>query len=120
MKRALLSWSAAIFCSLPAWAGAFTHIVQPGETLASISERFYGKIQNETLLVVANLSRYPQFLELDLSEFAGQEPRELFGYTAFPRITDDHYRLSIGPHSTMWFTIETGADIVWKPLRRTL
>lgn len=33
---------------------AFTHIVQPGDTLASISERFYGKIQNETLLVVAN------------------------------------------------------------------
>jgi hypothetical protein len=35
-------------------AHAFTHIVQPGETLAAISERFYGKIQNETLLVVAN------------------------------------------------------------------
>lgn len=54
MRRALLAWSAAIFCSLPAMANAFAHIVQPGETLASISERFYGKIQNETLLVVAN------------------------------------------------------------------
>ena len=71
---------------------------------------FLREDETETLLVVANLSRYPQFLELDLSEFAGKEPRELFGYTAFPRITDDHYRLSIGPHSTFWFTIETGAD----------
>lgn len=40
--------------SLSGSTAAFTHIVQPGETLASISERFYGKIQNETLLVVAN------------------------------------------------------------------
>lgn len=35
-------------------ANAFPHIVQAGETLASISERFYGKVQNERLLVAAN------------------------------------------------------------------
>lgn len=33
---------------------AFPHIVQQGDTLASLSEKFYGKIQNERLLVVAN------------------------------------------------------------------
>ncbi len=42
-----------ILCwSLP--ATAFEHVVQEGETLASISERYYGKVQNERLLVAAN------------------------------------------------------------------
>lgn len=51
MTRQLL---ALLLLLLPGSAHAFTHIVAPGETLASISERFYGKIQNENLLVVAN------------------------------------------------------------------
>jgi hypothetical protein len=33
---------------------AFTHIVQTGETLASIAEKLYGKIQYEKILVAAN------------------------------------------------------------------
>ena len=35
-------------------ASAFTHIVQRGDTLASIAEKFYGRIQYEKLLVAAN------------------------------------------------------------------
>lgn len=35
-------------------ASAFTHIVQQGETLASIAERTYGRIQYEKILVAAN------------------------------------------------------------------
>ncbi len=35
-------------------ARAFTYIVQPKDTLASLAERFYGKVQNERLLVAAN------------------------------------------------------------------
>lgn len=35
-------------------ARAFTHVVLPGETLASIAERVYGRIQYERILVVAN------------------------------------------------------------------
>lgn len=33
---------------------AFTHVVLPGETLASIAEHVYGRIQYERILVVAN------------------------------------------------------------------
>jgi hypothetical protein len=33
---------------------AFTHVVLPGETLASIAERVYGRIQYERILVIAN------------------------------------------------------------------
>jgi hypothetical protein len=35
-------------------ARAFPHVVQEGETLAQLAERFYGRIQNERVLVVAN------------------------------------------------------------------
>jgi LysM repeat protein len=50
--------SALLFCSLIAitsgQARAFTHVVQRGDTLASIAERVYGTIQHEKLLVTAN------------------------------------------------------------------
>jgi hypothetical protein len=35
-------------------AGAYPHVVQPGETLAQIAERAYGKVEMERLLVAAN------------------------------------------------------------------
>ena len=35
-------------------AGAFTHVVKPGETLAQIAERVYGDVAEERLLVSAN------------------------------------------------------------------
>jgi LysM domain len=50
----LLALGISLLCQLPAAASAFPHIVQEGDTLASLSEKFYGKIQNERLLVVAN------------------------------------------------------------------
>lgn len=36
-------------------AAAFTHVVKADDTLASIAERYYGKIQYERILVAANL-----------------------------------------------------------------
>ncbi len=36
-------------------ASAFPHVVQPGETLASLAERFYGRIQMERVVATANL-----------------------------------------------------------------
>jgi len=38
----------------PAKGGAFSLVVQPGETLASIAERVYGRVQYERILVAAN------------------------------------------------------------------
>ncbi len=43
--------------------------------------------EEERVLVVANLSRFAQCTEIDLSKFAGMVPLELFGKTQFP---DDH------------------------------
>ena len=60
----------------------------------------------ETLLVVANLSRFPQPVELDLSAFKGCTPVELFGRTPFPEIKGPTFFLTLGPHNFYWFSLE--------------
>lgn len=62
--------------------------------------------EQETLLVVANLSRYPQPVQLDLSVFKGRTPVELFGRTPFPGIGALPFLLTLGPHSFYWFSLE--------------
>ena len=60
----------------------------------------------EHILVVANLSRFVQTVELDLSHFKGMTPVEIFGRTEFPPIQDSPYFLSVSPHSFYWFTLK--------------
>jgi maltose alpha-D-glucosyltransferase / alpha-amylase len=62
--------------------------------------------EGQTILVVNNLSRFVQPVELDLSKFAGSVPVELFGETAFPRVGEAPYFLSLGPHTFYWFRLE--------------
>jgi maltose alpha-D-glucosyltransferase/alpha-amylase len=62
--------------------------------------------EDQTILVVNNLSRFVQPVELDLSKFVGYLPVELFGETVFPRITENPYFLSLGPHTFYWFRLE--------------
>jgi maltose alpha-D-glucosyltransferase / alpha-amylase len=64
------------------------------------------RFEDETILVVANLSRFVQPVELDLSEFAGQVPVEMFGRMNFPHISTKPYFLTLSPHGFFWFLIE--------------
>jgi maltose alpha-D-glucosyltransferase/alpha-amylase len=64
----------------------------------------------ERILVVANLSRFAQHVELDLSEFAGTTPMELFGHTEFPAVTDQPYPLTLGPHAFYWLALEPAGE----------
>ena len=63
--------------------------------------------QDEQVLVVANLSRYAQYAELDLARFAGTTPVEVFGSTEFPPIGTTPYVLTLGPHGFFWFALVT-------------
>jgi maltose alpha-D-glucosyltransferase/alpha-amylase len=45
---------------------------------------FLRRYQEQVLLVVVNLSRFSQYVELDLSEFEGRVVRELFGTSSSP------------------------------------
>jgi maltose alpha-D-glucosyltransferase / alpha-amylase len=67
-------------------------------------------LDHQTILVVANLSRFSQFVELDLSEFRGCTPTELFGQTPFPRIGELPYLLTLGPHSFYWFSLQPARE----------
>jgi maltose alpha-D-glucosyltransferase/alpha-amylase len=68
---------------------------------------FLRRHQDETLLVVANLSRFVQQVELDLGEMAGWTPVELFGGTALAAIEAGRpYTLTVGPHNFFWFALE--------------
>jgi maltose alpha-D-glucosyltransferase/alpha-amylase len=64
--------------------------------------RHYG---NETILVVVNLSRFSQYVELDLRRYAGCVPRELFGHIDFPRIGELPYLLTLGAYGFYWFQL---------------
>jgi maltose alpha-D-glucosyltransferase / alpha-amylase len=68
---------------------------------------FTREYDGEQLLIVANLSRFVQGTEIDLSNFKGMVPQELFGRTEFPPITDQPYFMSLGPHAFYWFALHT-------------
>ena len=86
----------------PAFGRGTMHFLHPENRriLAFIREH-----EEETILVVANLSRYAQWTELPLSEYEGRVPVELFGSVEFPRIGTDPYLISLGPHSFLWFRL---------------
>jgi maltose alpha-D-glucosyltransferase/alpha-amylase len=64
------------------------------------------RFQDEIILVVANLSRFTQPVELDLSAFKSMVPIELFGRVKFPAVSDAPYFLTLGPHNFFWFSVE--------------
>jgi len=57
------------------------------------------------VLVVANLSRFAQYVELDLAHYRGHSPLELFGRTEFPMVGELPYLLTLGPHSFYWLEL---------------
>ncbi len=62
--------------------------------------------EDETILVVGNLSRHSQFVELDLGRFAGAHPMEMLGRTEFPTIGGSPYPLSLGPYGYYWLSFD--------------
>ncbi len=58
-----------------------------------------------TILCVTNLSRFAQYVELDLSRYEGRIPVELIGRVHFPRIGELSYLLTLGPHLFLWFEL---------------
>ncbi len=71
---------------------------------------FIRRYKEQKILVVVNFSRYVQYVELDLSEYAGNIPVEIFGNTPFPKITEEYFFLTLTPHSFYWFYLEPEED----------
>ena len=70
---------------------------------------FVRQMDDDRILIVGNLSRFSQYVELDLSAHEGAVPVELFGHTRFPAIGKLPYLLTLGPHAFYWFVLEQSA-----------
>ncbi|WP_153102248.1 maltose alpha-D-glucosyltransferase [Paraburkholderia hayleyella] len=57
------------------------------------------------ILCIANLSRAPQAVELDLAEFAGAVPIEITADSVFPVIGQHAYLMTFAPYGFMWFAL---------------
>jgi maltose alpha-D-glucosyltransferase/alpha-amylase len=66
--------------------------------------------EDTTILCVANLSRTPQAVELELSEFQGRLPIELDGHSVFPPIGQLTYLLTLPPYGFYWFLLSEADD----------
>ena len=67
-------------------------------------EQDYGT--HETVLCVANLSRFAQPVSLDLAAYEGMEPVEMLGYVPFPTVTVSPYQLTLAPYSFLWLELQ--------------
>ncbi|MGH2744440.1 MAG: maltose alpha-D-glucosyltransferase [Thermoleophilaceae bacterium] len=78
------------------------------EPLRPANKRIFAHVrryEREVLLCVHNLARSAQAVELDLSEFEGRHPEEMFGRSRFPRIGELPYLLTLGPRGFYWFRL---------------
>jgi len=89
----------------------FIHVDNP-KVLA-----FTRSYEDETLLIIANLSKYAQPAEVDLKEHRGFVPVEVFSKNNFPPIKENApYFFTLAPHSYQWFVLkqprtETRAEV---------
>ncbi len=75
--------------------------------------REYG---DDLVLCVNNFARFAQPTELDLREFAGRHPVELFGGVRFPAIGELPYLLTLGGHGFYWFRLSRVASRIGRRL----
>jgi len=75
------------------------------ELPASEAPRGAGR-EDDLVLCVMNLSRFPQPTELDLRAYQAIEPVELIGGVHFPKIGELPYLLTLGGHGFYWFKLQ--------------
>ena len=84
---------------------------------------FVRRYQDETILIVANLSRLAQYTNLDLSMFNGKIPVEAFGQAEFPTIGEELYSFTLSPYALYWFSLkskETETSDLLSPVKESL
>ncbi len=88
---------------------------------------FVRSYEEESILVAVNLSRYSQYVELELSAFSGYTPVEAFSHNEFPAITDEPWAITMQFKNYFWFELrKQGKEVQpvtmdWKnPLHMTV
>ena len=68
------------------------------------------KYEDQTILVLVNLSRSAQFVEINHPRFIGLYPEDMLGRTRFPAIKDSPYVIIVGPYGYHLMLLTDGAD----------
>jgi maltose alpha-D-glucosyltransferase/alpha-amylase len=89
--------------SFKAFGRGSIEFLQPENRQVLAFLRRYGQ---ETILAVANLSHLAQQIKLDLAQFEGWRPVDLFGRTQFAPISDSGYYFTLSPYAFYWFSLE--------------
>jgi maltose alpha-D-glucosyltransferase/alpha-amylase len=83
------------------------------EPIETSNKRIFAHLrefEDDLVLCVHNLARSAQAVELDLSEYEGRYPVELFGNSRFPRIGELPYLLTLAPRGFYWFRLVRDDD----------
>ncbi len=73
---------------------------------------FVRELEEETILIVVNLSRYSQYVELDMHEYSGYTPMEVFSRNDFPMITDEPWSFSMQFKNYFWFELQRDTKMI--------
>jgi len=92
----------AIRKRFPAFGHGDFQMLAPANNKVLTFTRSY---ESQTVLVVINLSRFSQAVELDLQKWVGRTPEDAFGHGRFPLIHDALYPITLGPHSFYWLLL---------------
>ena len=104
-EHSLLSWMQHLIRlrrSAPAFGAGSIEFLYPANHRVLAYVR---KLEDETILVVNNLSSSAQAVELDLRSYKGKILIEMFGRNLFPRIGSSPYLLTMGPYQFYWFRL---------------
>ncbi len=72
--------------------------------------------EEETLLIVVNLSKFSQPAELDLSDYKGFSLIEVVSRNKFPKVKEDGcYFFTLAPYAFHWFALEKMSDETHAP-----
>ncbi|MBN1823827.1 MAG: maltose alpha-D-glucosyltransferase [Endomicrobiales bacterium] len=71
---------------------------------------FTREYEDEVILVVINLSRFSQSVELDIAKYSGFIPEEVFSKNSFPQVKEAPYCLTLGPYNHFWFLLKKEKD----------
>lgn len=92
---------------LRAFSHGDTEFLETGNSKILAFTRSY---KGEHILVITNLSKYSQSFKIDLKEFKGIAPIEIFSQNKFFEIGEEPYPFTIGPYGYYWFQLESAED----------
>lgn len=81
---------------------------------------FVRQYLDENILVVVNLSRFSQAVELDVSRFDGYVPEEVVSGNKFPPIRNTPYLFTLGFHDYYWFSLKKEDQVATRLEERQL